>query len=570
MPRACAILIALCGLLLALASSGLAAPPYRPQPPASGAASPDVPLDSWVYAAFDRLAAEGYLPTAYFSLRPWSRTTCARLVMAAASLVANQPARSSRPADAPVLLASLQQEFGPELRAQLHGSHAQVRLESLDQRLTAIAGQPLTDGFHFAETLVNDEGRPFAEGWNLYTGLSLRANAGPFAAYFRTEVQRSPAEPPPNAAAEQQIAHADFTPLAAAGPLSGILRGRVLDANVSFQFAGNQFTLGRQSLWWGPARSGSTLFSDNAEPIAMMRYNRVQPFLLPGLLHRLGSVRLEAMVGRLAGAQFSHPINTVLGTPGVALNDQPWIHGEKLSFKPTPNLEWSISRTVVFAGAGAPLTPATFLRSEFSFATGNGASDPGDRRGAIDARYRIPTLRNCLTAYFDGFSDDLALPVVEPTQNTWLFGGFLRCVPRLPRLTVRVESLTAPHRDGLFPGFFYFNVHYLSGYTNNRQLIGSWIGREGKGEQTWLTWNLSPRSSVEVSGRSVAVPREFLQGGRLQDLNATVNLALRAQWQLRLEEQMEWWRFPLLAPSGRRDAALTLQLSFCPPGGLWP
>src|SRR5580700_8896163 len=43
-------------------------------------ASTYVPLDSWVYPAFDRLAALGYVQTAFVALRPWTRMECARLL----------------------------------------------------------------------------------------------------------------------------------------------------------------------------------------------------------------------------------------------------------------------------------------------------------------------------------------------------------------------------------------------------------------------------------------------------------------------------------------------------------
>jgi hypothetical protein len=115
-----------------------------------------------------------------------------------------------------------------------------------------------------------------------------------------------------------------------------------------------------------------------------------------------------------------------------------------------------------------------------------------------------------------------------------------------------------------FPGYFYFNVHYLSGYTNNRQLIGSWIGREGDGEQLWGTWQLSPRSSLEISGRNVTSASEFLRGGTLRDLRFAADLAIHPEWQLRVEEQTEWWRFPLLSSQSQRNAAFTLQLSYRP------
>ena len=464
----------------------------------------------------------------------------------------------------PELLRNLKSEFAVEVERRSGMPNREFRLESLDQRMTAIAGRPLTDGFHFAETLVDDDGRPFAEGTNLYSGAAFRATAGPVAAYLRTELQRVPLAPVPNAFAEQQIAAADFTTMAAAGPVSGFLRGRILEANASFTFSNNQFTVGRQSLWWGPAEGGATLFSNNAEPIDMIRYDRVKPFELPGFLRILGPIRAQIMLGRLSGAQFAHPINIQYGSSGVALNDQPFIHGEKVSFKPTPNFEFSVSQSTIFGGAGSPVNFHTFLRSIFSTSPENGGADPGDRRQAFDASYRIPGLRQCLTGYFDGFADDQPFPLIYPTESVWLSGFYLRCVPHLPRLTIRGEGLLSPRRSLAFPGFFYFNVHYLNGYTNNRQLIGSWIGREAQGEQTWATWHFSPHSVLELSGRSQNVNREFLQGGTLRDLRATADFALRPEWQLRLEQQTEWWHFPLLSAIGQRNTAFTIQFSYNP------
>ncbi|MGA2249064.1 hypothetical protein [Terracidiphilus sp.] len=45
-------------------------------------ASAYVPIESWVYPALDRLAAEGYVPGAIFSLYTWMRIACARMVAA--------------------------------------------------------------------------------------------------------------------------------------------------------------------------------------------------------------------------------------------------------------------------------------------------------------------------------------------------------------------------------------------------------------------------------------------------------------------------------------------------------
>jgi hypothetical protein len=463
-------------------------------------------------------------------------------------------------------LRSLKQEFAPELARRAGARNAEVLIDSLYERTTTISGEPLVDGYHFAETLVNDDGHPFGQGLNSYSGLTARATLGPFAASIRSELQRVPGTLTPEGPAEQQIALADFTPQGEAEPVSGFLRGRLVEASVSFAFANNQFTFGRQQLWWGPARSSSTLFSNNAEPVTMLRYDRVSPLEFSGPLRLLGPIRVQLFLGRLSGAQYVHADHMTVGSPGHSLANQPWIHGEKFTFEPTPNFQFGISRTVLFAGQSAPFTTRTLLRSIFSTGTGAEEDDPGDRRVGFDARYKIPRLRACLTGYVDGFTEDEPFPPLYPRRSTWISGFALRCFPKPSRLTLRAEGLLSPHRDE-FPGYYYFNVHYLSGYTNNRQLLGSWVGREGHGEQLWATWQISSRSSVELSSRSINVSSDFLRGGYLRDINARADFTLRPEWEIHVSAQSEWWHFPLLSAREQKDLALTLQFSYRPHWG---
>ena len=46
-----------------------------------------------------------------------------------------------------------------------------MRLDTVYTRLTGIAGQPLNDN-NLGQTLINNEGRPYREGFNNYTGFS--------------------------------------------------------------------------------------------------------------------------------------------------------------------------------------------------------------------------------------------------------------------------------------------------------------------------------------------------------------------------------------------------------------
>jgi Capsule assembly protein Wzi len=520
-------------------------------------ASTYVPLDSWIYPAFERLTALGYVQTGFVGLRPWTRMECARQLMEAEDLGAGEAEASVQQ-----LYRGLLSEFALEMQ-RLEGatSNRGLQLESVYTRFTGISGQPLIDGYHFAQTINSDFGRPYGGGANWYAGGSTRAVAGPFAFYVRAEYQDSSPSPAVPLAAQTAIALADFTPTAAAGPVTGYARGQLLDAYVSVDFKNNQLSFGRQSLWWGPTYSSPLLFSDNALPIPMLRYDRVKPFKLPGFLGVVGPIRMQFFVGQLSGQQFVKT-STVIGQSGRSLNPQPYINGAKISFKPLPDLEFSLSKTTIFGGPGFPVTWNSFWRSVFSTSESPSSNDPGDRRTAFDAQYRIPGLRNWLTFYCDAFADDEVFPLAQPNHSVWAPGFYLPKLPHIGKLDFRAEGVVTPER--LFPGFFYFNVHYLSGYTNDRQLIGGWIGRQGSGFQVWSTYWMSARSKIQASYRGAWVDHSFLQGGWVKDASVQTEFSLRPDISLQASVQYERWSFPLLSTSRMTNVASSVQITYAP------
>ena len=125
--------------------------------------SPYVPMDSYIYPLFDRLAALGVVRTAYAGLRPWTRMECARLLEEASETIENEKGAAGGAAR---IYESLSHEFEPEL-ARLNGAaNLGASLDSLYARATEVSGKPLTDGYHFAQTLTNDFGRPYGQGFN--------------------------------------------------------------------------------------------------------------------------------------------------------------------------------------------------------------------------------------------------------------------------------------------------------------------------------------------------------------------------------------------------------------------
>jgi hypothetical protein len=484
---------------------------------------------------------------------------CARLV-----IEAEDRAAENSDSEASALFKSLSSEFALELRRENGAANTGLQIESIYNQTTGISGRPVVDGYHFAQTINNDFGRPYGEGANTYSGGALRAVAGPIAFYVRGEYQHSGAVMQPSPAAQTAIAQADFTPAASAGPQSNVSRFRLIDAYVALAFKNNQLSFGQQSLWWGPDSSDAMMFSDNAASIPMLRYDRVSPFKLPGFLGVLGPMRVQFFVGRLSGQQFVHlPDNTTPGQPGVSLGNQPFIHGMKWTLKPTPNLELGFSRTVIFGGPGFPVTFHSFWRSIFSTQSSNlDANDPGDRRAGFDFAYRIPGIRDWLTLYCDSFADDEPFTPAYPTHSAWSPGLYMPKVPYLHKLDFRAEGAVTPSR--LFPGFFYFNVHYLDGYTSDRQLIGSWVGRQGSGYLLRSTYWFSGRNTLQLGYRALWVDHSFLEGGWLRDINASTNLALGLNFALSAGIQYERWQFPLLASAPVKNVTTSIQISYTP------
>src|SRR5262249_35170868 len=152
-----------------------------------------------------------------------------------------------------------------------------------------------------------------------------------------------------------------------AGPSPAVNRVRLLDTYVTTNLSNWQFSFGRQSLWWGPDRTGPMLMSDDAEPINMFRIDRVTPFRMPGPLKFIfGDIRTEFFIGQLDGYNFIQGPSGLTGSWEQPLSRQPFIHGEKVNFKPTANFEFGFSRTTLFAGSVYPLTFGKFADSLFS------------------------------------------------------------------------------------------------------------------------------------------------------------------------------------------------------------
>jgi membrane-associated phospholipid phosphatase len=531
--------------------------------------SPYVPMDSWVYPALDRLIGMGMIDSGFSGDRPWTRSECARLVGEASDRV------DGGPADAQRTYQFLAAEFKDELDEGGTGSQFRGRIESVYMRSTEIAGQPLSlsDGYTFGQTLINDFGRPYERGFNSVTGFSAWTTSGRWVAYVRGEYQQSPSAPSlPEAALiinNRNIAP-NLTPPAT--PISSISQMQLLDAYVGLNFDNWQVTFGQQSLSWGSGAGGSLDLSNNAPPIKMFHISRITPLELPRFLHWLGPMRTEFFLGQLTGHEFILSPSGLIGQFGSFLNPQPFIHGQLIGFKPTPNFEFAFYRTTIFGGEGYPFTWHALITSLFT--TGNSAAGsvdkPGKRTSGLSFSYRLPYMRDWLTLYADGLTYDEFSPIAYVDVSAWHAGLYLSHFPRVSRLDLRVEGVYTDVPGGVaantkFPGSFYENGTWRNGYTNNGVIMGSWVGRGGQGAQAWTNYWLSPRNRLQFFFRHQKVSQEFLPGGgSLTDLGARTDYSLRANLSLSLSVQDERWLYPTIQPNPAHNVTASVGIEFQP------
>lgn len=520
-----------------------------------------VPVDSWVYPAFERLAALGYTTTEALTIRPWTRVQCA-LLLAEVHEALDQDDDTS--VERGAIAGDLDREFAPETALLARGKNFGASVESIYSRSTEIAGTPLRDSVHFAQTISDDFGRPYGQGFNTVDGLSARAEAGPLAFYVRGEYQQAAGIPGYSLATQQAIANIDGLPFGEAAVFHPIHRPRPVEAYVALNLDNWQLSFGQQSLWWGPVRSTGLLMSNNAEAMPMLRLDRTTPYYLPGPLAIIGPIRFDAFLARQGGIDFLRlgPTFVLTGHVNHSINPPPYIWGAFMSFKPTVNLEFGAGVTTVFAGLGRPLTLGTFLHT-FSSNGNLQAVDPGDRRTEANFTYRLPFLRSWAALYAEGFAEDEPIPFVYP-RSAYAPGLYFPRLPKLHQVEFRTEGVytNLPHMTPQV--YFYTNEHYANGYTNYRQIIGSWIGPQGIGWQGSTTYHVATRKTVTATYRRMYTDPGQLGGGNNNDFTGAVDWLVRPDLAVAANVQYERWNFKQLAASPQSDVSATIEVRFYP------
>jgi hypothetical protein len=371
---------------------------------------------------------------------------------------------------------------------------------------------------------------------------------------------------------------------------------------VSAQVLNHVFSFGKQDDWLGPGLGGAMAFSNNAQNFYSFHINRIEPLNVPLLSRLTGPFRYEFLVGGLRGHTFMpNPANPDGSNPklaNVTNPGDPWVHLEKISFRPTEDLEFGFERTVIWGGEGhSPVNIRDFLRSFFSLSAGVGSvnkfgtNDPGARFGAFDFSYRLPFVRNWLTLYADSEVHDDVSPIDAPRRADYRPGIYLSHVPGIPKLDMRVEaastdpsSSTVSTRE--YGRFMYWETIERQGYTNQGQMFGDWIGREDKGGQAWITWHLSGNEWLQAGYRNQKATSNFIPGSTsvtytgspcsanspclppggttLNDFNFQVVKRFGKDFEVNGNFAIEHWKAPIYLPGSQTVTNTTIQLTWFP------
>jgi len=566
-------------------------------------ASPYVPVDSWIYPEMLRLYSLGYVDTLYLGMRPWTQASILRLLDEADDRIRNGGVEGQETADEALQIENaIRRQIETDDQGPCGVSEKSARIESVYSSMRGISGTPLRDSYHLGSTIINDYGRPYQNGFNSDWGASGYAWAGRFVFYARGEFQQAPSATGYSSALAQTLSTVDGTlflnpatnlpyaqetiPL---GPIGTTTKGNIVEAYVGAQVLHHVFSFGKQDEWLGPAEGGSMAYSNNAEDIYAFHFDRVEPLHIPGLSRLTGPFRYEFLLGELEGHTLmlnpdyqAHPSSN---TPNVINPGNPWVHVEKVSFRPTANVEFGFERTAMFGGEGhSPVTLHTFLKSFFSThnvtdAVKYGRDDPGARFGTFDFSYRLPFVRKWLTLYLDSEVHDDVSPIDAPRRAAIRPGVYLTHLPGLPRLDLRVEAAsTDPPNSTVgarqYGRFMYWEEIERQGYTNKGQMFGDWIGREDKGGQAWITYHLSGNEWLQVSARNQKATKDFIPGSTsttfipggttLNDFTLQAVKRIGKDFEVNGAFELEHWTAPVYLPGQQTVTATTVQLTWYP------
>ena len=400
-------------------------------------ATSQIPLDSWVYSALDKISALGLVNSSLQGTRPYTRFEAARQVEEALTAAQFQDVSPAIYA----LLTKLERELGDTLADLREDSSAgflkvrEVQLKYIyqDGDKSTIAGNGVVASQHPLN--YNNYGLNYQEQ---NAQLILQAE-GRLGGFFLVDLR------PLILFQDGEDNDADVT---------------LLDGRAVVQLGSFEISLGRQSLWWGQGRHGSLVLTNNAKPLDMVRITNSTPFLLPWFFKYLGPFRFDVFWSRLEKDRSV---------------ENPYFAGLRIDTKPLPWIELGASRTVMFGGKGRPNVDWNEFLTILGGKNPSG-EDNSNSVAALDGRVLLPFLWNA-ELYGEYGGEDEAGHFIANTA--WLAGLYLPKIDPSGRLSLRLEQADLSQIDDNSPVWYQHGI-YRSGYTYEGIIMGHHAGGGAK------------------------------------------------------------------------------------------
>ncbi|NCO52771.1 MAG: capsule assembly Wzi family protein [Deltaproteobacteria bacterium] len=421
--------------------------------------SSSLPLNSWVYSAFDRLAASGAVQSSLSGNRPYTRSEAARLVVEAE--VHLLPDRGASDINQK-LITRLKKEFADDIQATSPSAaksyfkpitQVALRYDYRDGQPTTI---PRTNARQFALD-YNNQGKDYSENHNAELGLISELR---FSDWFLFSWQPYLSYLENNDSQAESHFGTRYSKLA-------------------LQLFAFEFSVGRQPLWWGRGRHGSLVLSNNAEPLDMLRVTNPSPIILPWIFGLLGPARLDVFWSRLETER------------RVA---EPYFAGMRIDVKPLPWFELGASRCVIFGGEGRPHVDASEFVTILTGKNLSGGEDTSNSVAAVDFRLHLPFLWNAEFYAEIGGEDEAGYWIANMAS---LVGLYLPVIEPSGRLSLRLEYADLSSIDNNSPVWYRHGI-YRSGYTYKGKILGHHVGGGAEDRYIALDWWLTERVQVTL------------------------------------------------------------------------
>lgn len=402
--------------------------------PSFAIVSTNVPLDHWSYAAVDKLADYGLIESSMLTIRPLSRIEMARHVGQAMLALEHMD-------DAPEIITSIVNRLKDEYEAELifirlvDGTHQESFVKPLEDPYVRYLYADRTPD------LENIQGDEFQRKSNVRGGFATRGALWDWFGFYLH---------PEYADSSQIDGDVDL--------IEGY--GKVMVGPIEVE-------AGKDSLWWGPARGGSILMSNNAEPFTMVKLSNPQPIQLPWIFRILGPVK---------GQWFFTELEEDRDIPEAKFS------GIRLNIKPHPAVELGVSRVAMFGGHGVPRVDLGDYAKMF---VARSEEDENNQLAGVDASVLLPMNRlplgemlplRSVKFYADAAGEDEAGGL--PSEWGILGGVSLNDLFKTGRTDLRIEY--TDNHDAEKANVFYTHSLYTSGYTYKGRVIGHHMGTDSR------------------------------------------------------------------------------------------